>query len=132
MSRSLLRRVGVVIGAAAVAAAGFGVGAWASAPRVTKAVAGPYHVCVNRESHKLTRIWGNNATPSCPAGDLLFAWKVKGDRGPRGPKGDPGDSATVTVTGLTAVSNWPEGSGWATDNFARTVVLTRQHAAESS
>ncbi|HZC71273.1 MAG TPA: hypothetical protein VE442_11300 [Jatrophihabitans sp.] len=141
MSNRLLRRLGVVVGAGAVAAAGFGVGAYAIAPRVTQAAPGPYHVCVNRESHKLTKIFGGDATPSCPAGDILYAWKVKGEkgatgpRGPRGlqgPQGPQGESATLTVTAMTAIANWPEGSGWATDNFTRTLVLTRQHAAESS
>ena len=30
------------------------------------------------------------------------------------------------------VSNWPESSGWATDNFNRTVTVTREHAASAS
>jgi hypothetical protein len=167
MSTRLLRWVGVVSAAGALGAAGFAIGASASAPAVTTAAPGPYHVCVNGKTHKITTIWGSNAHPSCAAGQKLYLWNVKGPkgntgaRGPQGPtgatgpqgpagargpqggtgpqglqgpKGDPGQSAVETVTGATSVSNWPDGgaNGWATDNFARTLTVTRQHAAESS
>ena len=37
-----------------------------------------------------------------------------------------------TVYATTLVSDWPESSGWATDNFVRTVTLTREYAVPAS
>lgn len=38
----------------------------------------------------------------------------------------------TTFSATTVVSNWPESSGWATDNFNRAVTLTLQHAVPAS
>ena len=36
------------------------------------------------------------------------------------------------MSAQTAVANWPETSGWATDNFSRNVTLTREDAVPAS
>jgi hypothetical protein len=58
-----------------------------------------------------------------------------GDRGlpgPAGPIGPAGPSSGVTVTASTAVSDWAETSGWANDNFTRTLTVTRESAVPSA
>lgn len=55
-----------------------------------------------------------------------------GPQGPQGPAGPPGSDAILSVQAQTAVSNWPESSGWANDGFTRSVTVTRQHAAPAS
>jgi hypothetical protein len=65
------------------------------------------------------------AGPAGPAGPT-------GPQGPAGPAGAAGASGILTVSAQTQVSNWPEGSGWANDNFTRIVTITRQHAVPAS
>lgn len=79
---------------AAVAAVGTGAAAYAatSSDRST-AVAGPYYMCVSSDTHQVTKIFGHGLHPSCPAGKVLFRWKVVGERGPRGPRGPAGVDA---------------------------------------
>ena len=134
--------IAVAVGATAAMAAGVGVG-YAATGRVSHPAAGPYHVCVDSTTHEVTKIFGG-AHPTCKAGKILYLWNTTGPRGakgatgargPAGPPGVPGPAgapAVTSVTAVSAVSNWPETSGWATDNFTRTIVLTRQHAAASS
>lgn len=54
-----------------------------------------------------------------------------GPEGPEGKEGPAGEPAVKTITATTVVSNWPEGGGWAFDNYTRTLELTRDHAAPS-
>jgi hypothetical protein len=66
---------------------------------------------------------------ACPKGYMSISW----DRtGPQGPAGPSGSSGVVTATAVTNVANWPENSGWANDDFARTLRITRQYAAPSA
>ncbi len=55
-----------------------------------------------------------------------------GAQGPAGPAGPTGTSAVLTVSGTTNVTDWPESSGWASDDFTRLVTVTRQHASDNS
>jgi hypothetical protein len=55
-----------------------------------------------------------------------------GGQGPRGATGPAGQSGILSVSATTQITNWPESSGWANDNFTRTVTLTRQGAAPAS
>jgi hypothetical protein len=98
---------GLVIGAAVltVAGAGVGVAAYAASSSTTRAVAGPYHVCVDRETHRVTTIWGNDDTPTCKTGKLLFDWKRVGERGPRGPRGPQGPAGVSAPTWRSEVDN---------------------------
>ena len=76
-----------------------------------------------------------NKTVKCPKGSFGVTWNVQGPvgpRGPAGPAGPAGASGLLTVSATAAVSSWPETGGWATDDFTRTVTLTRQHAAAAS
>lgn len=52
----------------------------------------------------------------------------QGPTGPAGPQGPPGESSIMTITASTEVTNWPETSGWAIDEFTRTLTLTRNDA----
>jgi hypothetical protein len=86
----------------------------------------------------------NNGTHGCPAGWTTDRWNIVGPKGatgtqgiqgvagPAGPAGAPGTSAVLTVNGTTNVTAWPESSGWASDDFTRSVTVTRQHAADNS
>lgn len=65
------------------------------------------------------------AGPQGPAGPA-------GPQGPQGPAGPAGVDAILTVSAQTVVTNWPESSGWATDNFTRNVTLTREGAVPAS
>lgn len=55
-----------------------------------------------------------------------------GPGGPAGPQGKPGNPYQEQFTVTTAVSDWPEVGGWATDAFQRTLTLTRNYAAPAS
>lgn len=91
----------------------------------------------HRCAHGLTKYtWSQTgprgATGATGAAGATGATGPAGPQGPAGPAGPAGASAIVSATAQTTVTNWPEGSGWADDNFTRTVTITRQHAATSS
>jgi hypothetical protein len=91
-----------------------------------------FTACVGAH-HVLQSLYSGAHT--CAQGDTTYTWSKVGPRGATGPKGargPAGPSAVVAVTATTTVTNWPENSGWANDNFTRTVTITRQHAAASS
>jgi hypothetical protein len=110
--------------AAAVAAVGIGTGTAVAASSITTATAptpkavyaceGSGHVAVQVLSTPSSR---------CPAGTTSI---VIGAQGPAGA------SAILTVSAQTAVTNWPENSGWANDNYTRNVTLTREGSAPAS
>jgi hypothetical protein len=65
----------------------------------------------------------------------------KGDTGPQGPagpaglqgaRGPAGESAQQTLTASTQITNWVENGGWATDEIARTLTLTRNYQVPSA
>lgn len=102
--------------AAAGAAAALVIGG-TSALAATSAAIPPntIHGCVNTSTHTLTSIYTSNTSgTTCPAGTTRAVW----------PKSVT--AAPSTVTAQTAISNWPEGSGWADDNFTRSVTVTRE------
>lgn len=96
------------------------------------------HACVARDgSSRLLNgaiYLDTSAHVGCPNGYAKIEWTKNGvgPAGPTGPQGPAGDSAVLSVSATTAVSNWPEGSGWATDQFVRSLTVTRQSAAPSS
>jgi hypothetical protein len=75
--------------------------------------------------------------PAGPKGDK----GDKGDAGPQGPagpaglqgaRGPAGESAQQTLTASTQITNWAENGGWATDEFGRTLTLTRNYQVPSA
>ncbi|HUB41874.1 MAG TPA: hypothetical protein VMA72_23765 [Streptosporangiaceae bacterium] len=72
------------------------------------------------------------ATGPAGAAGAAGAQGPAGATGPQGPAGPAGQSAVSAISANTAFSNWPESSGWANDNFSRTLSLTLQHAASSA
>lgn len=95
---------------------------------------GQFAACISRDGKSRLyngSIYRSAAHPTCPAGYARFVWDASGT-GPAGQDGQDGQDATLTITATTAVSNWPETSGWAVDTFTRTLSVTREHAAESA
>lgn len=75
------------------------------------------HGCVNTSTHQLTKIYlSNTSSLTCPAGTTQAVW----------PKSALTAPAPSTVTAQTSVTNWPESSGWANDNFTRSVTVSRE------
>lgn len=74
---------------------------------VTHAMKGPYHVCVDNANRRVTTIRSGYTPARCPAGDVLFAWDVKG------PKGDKGATGSQGATGATGAQG-PAGQDGAT------------------
>ena len=113
-----------------MAIAGTAAGGLAAAGAATSIPAGTIHGCVTGTTRTLEHVYVNptNGT-TCPKGSFLVYWN---QQGPQGPQGPAGQNAILTVTAQTVVFNWPEGSGWATDNFTRQVTISREHAAPAS
>ena len=140
--RSLPGWAKVAISGLAVTSVSFG--ALASAGAATKAIpGGTVHGCIYVKSNRtLERVYTNpNLGTTCPTGTVQVIWSIKGPRGPQGvpgpqgspgPQGPAGQDAILSVSAQTQVTNWPEGGGWANDNFTRMVTITRQHAAPAS
>jgi hypothetical protein len=63
--------------------------------------------------------------PQGPAGP-------EGPAGLQGARGPAGESAQQTLTTSTQVTGWLDNGGWATDEFARTLTLTRQYQVPST
>ena len=132
-----LNRRWMVAGAAVVAVAGAtvgGVAAFAGPSDPTYSSTGNgFHACVSRDGHSRLydgAIYLNVSHPTCPNGYARLDWDAH--NGQPGAPGQPGQDATLSVSATTAVTGWPEGSGWADDQFSRSINLTRQHAATSA
>lgn len=66
---------------------------------------------------------GDQGTPGTPG--------TPGVPGTPGTPGEPGPTV-LKITAITAVTNWSESSGWAIDNYTRTLTLERNGAVASS
>ncbi len=109
-----------LIGAAGTSLAASGV---TTTPRV-------YYGCVKTSGTPVRVLWNVHTAPvTCPLGSFGVHWN---QTGPQGIQGAPGSDAIQSVQASTVLSDWPEGSGWANDNFNRSVTITRQHAASAS
>src|SRR5258706_3191308 len=109
-----------LIGAAGTSLAASGV---TTTPRV-------YYGCVKTSGTPVRVLWNVHTAPvTCPLGSFGVHWN---QTGPQGIQGAPGSDAIQSVQASTVLSDWPEGSGWANDNFNRNVTITRQHAASAS
>jgi hypothetical protein len=124
----------VVSAALSVAAVGGVAAASTSSVTPPKPTTATIYGCVsntrNPAARILTRVYWHASdyvnSGGCPAGTTALAFNGTG------PAGQPGKDAIQTVSAQTVVTNWPEGSGWADDNFNRTVTLTREGAAPAS
>lgn len=69
---------------------------------------------------------GSNRYPGCSSWAERVYWSAG--------NGAPGSDATVPEQSqaVSTVTNWPETSGWAVDNFTRTAVVTRQNEVDAS
>lgn len=69
---------------------------------------------------------GSNRYPGCASWAERVYWSAG--------NGAPGSDATVPEQSqaVSTVSDWPETSGWATDAFTRTVVVTRQNEVDAT
>lgn len=116
--------------------------------------AGTVQGCVSGAGRTMTNVHTASATKiTCPSGSFWAAWNQAGPRGaagatgpagatgatgatgpagPAGANGSNGASAVTTIQAATAVTNWPEGSGWGTDNFGRTLNVTVEDQVNSS
>jgi hypothetical protein len=124
---------------ATVAAAAVGIGSFlvanasTAAQSITASKTNPvYWTCLN-SSHQIAggiRIYdGSGAYPGCGSGYTKAWWS---QQGPQGVPGPDGASGLQQFTAQTAITNWPESSGWATDEMTRSVVITRESAAPST
>lgn len=91
MRTHIVRKVALPL--AAVAAVGTGAAAYAATTGDDTAATGPYYMCVDDQTHAVTKIFGHGNNANCPSGKLLFRWKVAGEPGPRGPRGPAGADA---------------------------------------
>jgi hypothetical protein len=82
-----------------------------------------------------------NGAQNCGAGHQKYVFYAGGSAGPKGATGatgapgkdgKDGASAITTVTGSTNITNWPETSGWANDNFTRALSVTDNGAVDNS
>lgn len=119
-----------------ITALGGGAVALAASSSPASSTAQHYFTACVTSSHQVRELYSGRH--SCPHGQTKYTWNQTGPRGstgpagPQGPAGPAGTSAVLSVTATTTVTNWPESSGWANDNFTRTVTITRQHAAATS
>jgi hypothetical protein len=143
----------VVAGTAVIVLAGGGtaLALTASSPART-APPGSVYGCVSGSTRVLERVYtvaGN--FPGCPAGSFAVtvesvagpkgaagaqgpagAQGKTGPAGPAGPVGSAGASNVTSVTATTTVTDWPESSGWATDNFTRQLDVTVEGQVNNS
>jgi hypothetical protein len=151
---NISKRLAIVVGgAAAVVVTVASIALATSGPGAD--TDGTWKGCVRASDHVLLA----KVSSSCPAGSstavISAAAGAKGDKGdpgtpgvkgdtgaagaagatgaqgPAGPAGTGGASAVLTVTGTTNVTAWPESSGWASDDFTRSVTVIRQHASDN-
>jgi hypothetical protein len=121
-----------IAAAAALGVVALGGGAVAVAASAPAAKGQVFTACVG-PGHKVEFLYAG--AHRCARGQTAYTWNQEGPRGPAGPpgpQGPAGASGEVSVTATTTVTNWPENSGWALDNFTRMVTVIRQHAAASS
>lgn len=128
--------------AGAVAAVGIGVGSFfvvsaASAMHgITASPQNPvYWTCHNNKTGAniaIRQYNGSNEYPVCGPGYAKWFWNQQGPAGANGTNGTNGKDATFSTSGQTAITAWPEGSGWANDAMTRAVTITRESAAPSA
>lgn len=141
------RRVVITIAAALAMVSG---GVAYAGVAATSSTSGTLSGCIETSSRFLENVH-NAASVTCPGTDTEVSWNKRGPagpagptgatgaqgaqgpagpRGPAGPQGPPGPQGQgapgpASATANTSVSNWPESSGWATDNFTRTATVTQ-------
>lgn len=81
----------------------------------------------NGQSPVVTQLASGNA--NCPGGGVSITDPTSGKlsyvcNGSNGTNGTNGASAVTSIQAVTAVTDWPEGSGWAIDNYTRTLSVT--------